>query len=289
MSRSPERRLSMYSNTGYLHDADVEIEDTAHPLSIASCGVYRLMKQPMMPTLRPEGRRDYQLLYISAGRAFFHLEGRRQEIPAGYMVLYRPGESQQYYYYAKDTPEVYWVHFSGSEASHILDKIGFADTHTLFCGMSFHYPELFRQIILELQLKRPCFEELLCFYLQQVFTTIHRSQLEISADKYRNMEDMEAAVHFFNESFTTDISIEQYAGKQHMSVSWFIRSFKHYMGMTPMQYITSIRINKARELLKNTDYSIKEVSALSGYENPLYFSRIFHRQTGYSPSRYRQE
>ncbi len=279
----------MYSNTGYLHDADIEIEDTVHALSIASCGVYRLIRQPVMPTLRPQGRRDYQLLYLSAGKACFCLEGRMQEIPAGYMVLYRPGESQQYYYYAKDTPEVYWIHFSGFEAAHILDKIGFSDVHVLSCGMSFHYPELFRQIIQELQLKRPCFEELLCCYLQQIFTEIHRNQLEISADKYRHMEDMEAAVHFFNEFFTQDISIGQYAREHHMSVSWFIRSFRHYMGMTPMQYITSIRINKARELLKNTDYSIQEISALSGYENPLYFSRIFHKQTGYSPSRYRRE
>ncbi len=279
----------MYSNTGYLHDADIEIEDTVHALSIASCGVYRLSRQPVMTTLRPQGRRDYQLLYLSAGKACFCLEGRMQEIPAGYMVLYRPGESQQYYYYAKDTPEVYWIHFSGFEAAHILDKIGFSDVHVLSCGMSFHYPELFRQIIQELQLKRPCFEELLCCYLQQIFTEIHRNQLEISADKYRHMEDMEAAVHFFNEFFTQDISIGQYAREHHMSVSWFIRSFRHYMGMTPMQYITSIRINKARELLKNTDYSIQEISALSGYENPLYFSRIFHKQTGYSPSRYRRE
>ena len=279
----------MYSNAGYLNDADVEIEDNAHALSIASCGVYRLIHQPVMPTLRAKGRRDYQLLYISSGRAFFCLDGGRQEIPAGYMVLYRPGESQQYYYYAKDTPEVYWVHFSGYEASQILDKIGFTDTHVLFCGMSFHYPELFRQIILELQLKRPCFEELLCFYLQQIFTEIHRNQLEISVDKYRNLEDMEAAVHFFNESFTQDISIEEYARRQHMSISWFIRCFKQYMGMTPMQYITSIRINKARELLKNTNCSVQEISTLSGYENPLYFSRIFRKQTGLSPSRYRKE
>ena len=100
---------------------------------------------------------------------------------------------------------------------------------------------------------------------------------------------MEAAVYFFNESFTSNISIEQYAQEHHMSVSWFIRSFKHYMGMTPMQYITSIRINKAKELLKNTNYSIQEISALAGYENPLYFSRIFRKQTGMSPSRYRKE
>lgn len=279
----------MYSNTGYLNDADIEIEDTKHTLTVLSCGVYRLMHQPDMPTLRPDGRRDYQLLYISAGKAVFHLDNEDKEIPAGYMVLYRPGESQQYYYYAKDTPEVYWIHFSGYEAGQILDKIGFSDTHILFCGISFHYPELFRQIILELQLKRPCYEELLYSYLRQLFTEIRRNQLEFSADKYSRHEYMEAAVRFFNESFAHNISIEEYAGSQHMSVSWFIRSFKHYMGMTPMQYITSIRINKAKELLKNTNYSIQEISSLAGYENPLYFSRIFRKQTGQPPSRYRNE
>ncbi len=279
----------MYSNSGYLHDADVEIEDTAHALSVAGCGVYRLMRQPVMHTLRPEGRRDYQLLYISAGRAFFCLDNTQKEIMPGYMVLYRPGESQQYSYYAKDSPEVYWVHFSGCEVPQTLDKIGFRGAHTLFCGMSLHYPELFRQIILELQLKRPCFEETLCFCLHRIFTEIHRSQLEFNTDKYRNLDSMETAVHYFNESFTQNISIEKYAAGQHMSISWFIRCFKHYMGMTPMQYITSIRINKAKELLKNTNCSIQEVSSLSGYENPLYFSRIFRKQTGFSPSRYRKE
>lgn len=288
-SKKHQGDFPMYSNSGYLHDADIEIEDTVHPLSVASCGVYRLTHQPVMPTLRAKGRRDYQLLYICAGKALFCFEEEQVEIPAGRMVLYRPGERQQYYYYAKDAPEVYWVHFSGYEAPQILDKIGFSDRHVLLCGMSFHYPELFRQIILELQLKRPCFEELLCTYLQQILAMIRRNQLEISADKYRNLEDMEATVHYFNEFYMQDISVEEYAAGQHMSVSWFIRSFKQYMGLTPMQYITSIRINKAKELLKNTNCSIQEVSTLSGYENPLYFSRIFRKYTGFSPSRYRKE
>ncbi len=279
----------MYSNSGYLNGADIEIEDTVHALSVVSCGVYRLMRQPVMPTLRAEGRKDYQLLYISAGRAFFCLGGKQQEIPAGHMVLYRPGERQQYYYYAEDSPEVYWVHFSGYEVPTILDKIGFAGTHVLSCGMSSHYSELFRQIILELQLRRPCFEELLSCYLRHIFTEIHRSQLESTAHKYRNLEYMETAVHFFNEFYTQDISIKEYALSQHMSISWFIRCFKQYMGMTPMQYITAIRINKAKELLKSTDYSIQEISSLSGYDNPLYFSRVFRKQTGFSPSHYRKE
>lgn len=285
----PAKEPSMYSNTGYLNDADIEIEDTHNALTVLSCGIYRLFQLSVMPTLRPEGRKDYQLLYISSGKAFFCLDGGLKEVPAGCMVLYRPGESQEYYYYAKDMPEVYWVHFSGYEAGLLLDKIGFAGTHILFCGISFHYLELFRQMILELQLKRPCFEELLRFYLHQLFSLIQRNQLEYSVEKYKYQKHMEAAVYFFNESFTSNISIEQYAQEHHMSVSWFIRSFKHYMGMTPMQYITSIRINKAKELLKNTNYSIQEISALAGYENPLYFSRIFRKQTGMSPSRYRKE
>lgn len=282
----------MYSNTGYLFDTDIETEDSDHPLTVLSSGIYRLSHQPVMPTLRPKGRKDYQLLYIFSGKAFFCFHDsfdENTEVLAGHMVLYRPGESQEYRYYAKDNPEVCWIHFSGCQAAEMLDKIGFLKSHTLFCGVSIHYRELFRRIILELQLKRPCFEELLRFYLGQLFTEIHRSQLEFSAEKYRNQKEMEATVHFFNESFTRTISIEDYAKDHHMSISWFIRSFKQYMGMTPMQYITSIRINKARELLRNTNCSVQEISNLVGYENPLYFSRIFRKQTGFSPSRYRKE
>ncbi len=283
------KNAAMYSYTGYLIEADNEIVDSEHPLAVSGCGIYRLLHRPSMSTTRPGGRRDYQLLYISKGRAFFHIDGQKQEVKAGCMVLYRPGEDQYYHYYAKDNPEVCWVHFSGSESSLLLDKIGFSQEHILDCGVSPAYPELFRQIILELQLKRPCFEEYLCLYLNQLFVEIKRNLLEASADRYFNQKQMQATVHYFNESFSQEISIEEYAKNQHMSVCWFIRCFKRYMGITPMQYLTSIRINKAKELLKNTNYTIQEISGLVGYENPLYFSRIFRKQTGHSPSGYRKE
>ena len=74
-----------------------------------------------------------------------------------------------------------------------------------------------------------------------------------------------------------------------MSVCWFIRSFKRYTGVTPLQYITTIRINKAKELLKDSGYSIQEIGSLVGYDNQLYFSRMFKKQTGCSPSQYREK
>ena len=73
-----------------------------------------------------------------------------------------------------------------------------------------------------------------------------------------------------------------------MSVCWFIRSFKRYMGVTPMQYVTSIRINKAKELLKNTNYSIQEISGRLGYQSTQAFDRVFKRETGMKPLEFRR-
>lgn len=279
----------MYSNTGYINDIDIEIEDLTQPLSVSGSGIYRLIKLPIMTTTRLSGRNDYQLLYISAGKAFFRFGETDVEVSAGHMVLYRPGEAQHYYYCAKDCPEVAWVHFSGYEADSILKDIGFYDTSILFCETSFHFLQIFQSMTRELQLKRPCFDSLISLYLRQLFAGIKRSQLERSKEQTSVYKEMEKTVDYFNEFFSHDICIEDYAKKQHMSVCWFIHNFKCYMGMTPKQYITSIRINKAKELLKSTDYSIEEIGTLVGYENPLYFSRIFKKVIGCAPSAYRKD
>ena len=99
---------------------------------------------------------------------------------------------------------------------------------------------------------------------------------------------MEKAIHYFNENYYRDIKIEDYARQQHMSTCWFIRSFKQYTNVPPLQYLTSVRIRRARELLETTDYTVSEIGALVGYDNPLYFSRIFKKQTGVSPVSYRK-
>ena len=73
-----------------------------------------------------------------------------------------------------------------------------------------------------------------------------------------------------------------------MSVSWFIRNFKKYTGMTPMQFIVSLRVNNAQILLEQTNYSIYEIAKIVGYDDQLYFSRLFRKQKGVSPSQYRK-
>ena len=100
--------------------------------------------------------------------------------------------------------------------------------------------------------------------------------------------EMYSAVTYFNENYNQDISIENYAQTRGMSVSWFIRNFKKYTGMTPMQFIVSLRVNNAQILLEQTNYSIYEIAKIVGYDDQLYFSRLFRKQKGVSPSQYRK-
>ncbi len=100
-------------------------------------------------------------------------------------------------------------------------------------------------------------------------------------------KQMESAASYFSENYNLEISVEDYAASKGMSVSWFIRNFKKYTGQTPVQYLTAIRMTNAQALLETTSYSVNEIGRIVGYANPLYFSRMFRKQKGCSPTEYR--
>lgn len=279
----------MYANTGYLNNSLLDFEDNSRPLIVGSCGTYHLFTRSKFPTYRPKGRIDFQLLYIASGKGHFYIHGKEEIVTAGHMVLYQPKEIQKYVYYGTDETEVYWVHFTGSAVKNILQKYNlFSQGSIFYTGNSVEYHKLFRKMILELQLCKPHFDELLSMYLQELFVLISRQFQESKNLSFLNQAEMENATKYFTEHYSSPINIDDYAASRHMSTCWFIRSFKQYNGITPMQYILSIRISNAQHLLATTDYNITEIAALVGYDNPLYFSRLFKKQTGVSPSEYRK-
>ena len=281
----------MYINVAYVDDDNPNLEDLSVPLRINNCGYYRVHTTPVIETPHPEGRNDYQLLYIAAGKGHFYFKGSKEEtiVPKGNMILFRPKEPQVYYYYAEDKTEVYWVHFTGSQVEEFLDHYELPkDENVFFTGISPDYPWIYNQIIRELQLQRVNYEELLRILLRHILLTINRYIKEQAQTGTGIINDMERAAHYFRENYTKNISIEQYAAEHLMSVNWFILSFKNVMKMTPMQYILSLRIAAAKGLLENSNKNINEISDAIGYDNPLYFSRLFKKHTGYSPSQYKK-
>ena len=245
----------MYINTGYLNHSHKDFKDKSRPLIVGSCGTYRLSQHPKMPTYRPRGRLDYQIIYISSGLVHFHFDNPENEtiIPAGHIVLFRPKELQKYEFYGKDKTQIYWLHFTGSDVKNTLRKYGFTDNKRVFnVGTSLEY--------------------------EQVFKRIRNEFLD---------SQMDTAITYFNTNYNRSINVEEYASSIGMSISWFIRSFRKYTGNTPVQFLTALRMTNAQVLLETTSYSINEIAGIVGYNNPLYFSRLFHKQKGCSPSEYR--
>ena len=279
----------MYMNAGYLHNSRVDFKDKCRPLIVGSCGTYHLYTTPKLPTYRPRGRIDFQLLYIAAGQAHFFLDGKDVVVTAGHMVLYLPKEVQKYVYYGVDQTEVYWVHFTGGNVKNILKSYGIPlNGHVFYTGKFPEYQRLFLEMIQELQLCRPHFEELLSALLGQLFILISRQLNGTHKLADYIQTEMESAIRYFNEHYNKEIVIDDYAASTHRSTTWFIRSFKQYTGMTPMQYIISTRISNAQRLLGSMDYNVTEIASIVGYDNPLYFSRLFKKQTGMAPSEYRK-
>ena len=134
----------MYMDSAYWRNSRVDIMDKKHPLFVTSCGTYQLMTRPRLPTHRPKGRIDFQILYIASGKAHFYFHGKEEIISAGNMVIYRPKEEQRYYYYGTDHTEVYWVHFTGNNVKNILRSHGISDDmHVIHTGTSLEYKQLF--------------------------------------------------------------------------------------------------------------------------------------------------
>ena len=282
----------MYINVAYVDEENPNLEDLSVPLRINNCGYYRVHTTPVIETPHPEGRNDYQLLYIAAGKGEFYFKGSKEPTIAtkGNMILFRPGEPQVYYYYAVDKTEVYWVHFTGWKVEEYLERYELPhDENVFYTGVSPDYPWIYNQMIRELQLQRVNHEDMISLYMHHIFITINRYIKERRETKNDTINDIERAAHYFKDNYNKQISIEQYALEHLMSVNWFIHSFKSVMKMSPMQYIISLRIAMAKGYLENSTKNIAEISNEVGYENALYFSRLFRKYTGMTPTEYRKK
>ena len=280
----------MYINSGYLNNSRTDFKDNSTPLVVGSCGTYRLKTRPKLPTYWQKGRRDYQILYVANGKTHFWFDGKEEIVSAGHMVLYKPEEIQKYVYYLEDNPEVFWIHFTGSDVKNILAYHGISlDEHVFYCGVLPDYKALFRKIIQELQLCRYGYEDYIASLFNDILLLVDRQQHEQKKATGNVQEQIERAAAYFNENYNTKISIDDYAESPHISTNWFIHNFKQYAGMSPAQYILSLRMVNAQSLLERTTYNIKEISEIVGYENPLYFSRVFKKEIGKSPAQYRKE
>jgi AraC-like DNA-binding protein/ABC-type Fe3+-hydroxamate transport system substrate-binding protein len=97
---------------------------------------------------------------------------------------------------------------------------------------------------------------------------------------------IEQTINYMKTHFHDKLDMGTLSSMAKLTASSFSRSFKNIMGEPPIEYLTRLRMERAKELLSQQDYRIKEVSTAVGYDDEFYFSRIFHRTVGITPTFY---
>ncbi len=112
---------------------------------------------------------------------------------------------------------------------------------------------------------------------------------KISTSREREFENVVSRVKgYIDENYARDISLDDVSRMVDISPYYFSKLFKQEVGENFIEYVTRTRIKNARRLLEDPRYSIKEICVMSGYSDPNYFSRIFKKYEGMTPTEYRE-
>ncbi len=260
-------------------------------LFVSSCGTYKLLTVHKQETCRPNGRPDYQLIYIASGKGYFYFNNSLIPtiINAGNFVLYHPYEFQKYEFFGEDKTEVFWIHFTGNQVAETFSKYHLDySLNILPSGTSKVYPMLFEQVIQSILSQEEFSADEATLHLYSIIIKLARYNHMLQNNYVKPPDDILGITIYLQEHYQENISIDDIIRSKGYGVASFYRKFKAYTKLSPLQFLINLRLSNASKLLESTQYSISEIATLVGYDNPLYFSRIFCKHTGIPPSEYRQ-
>ena len=240
---------------------------------------------------RPHGRKDFHILYIAEGACYLRDSeyGTEFSVPAGSVILYLPGEPQFYRFHAEIRSTSYFIHFSGTACEELLSRAEMLGKRVFDVGESNTIKNLFGKLIDDFYLAPPLYKEVTAAYLQALIALIGRKLAyrtsHVSSSQSHRIEEICRAMH---RDYRKGRAISDYAEELSLSESRFSHLFKESTGVSPHRYLLDIRISRACELLLETDLSIAQICFEIGIGDQNYFSRVFKKVRGCSPSAYRK-
>jgi len=255
-----------------------------------SCGVFR--GSNLRHTYRPEGTRDWLLIYTLGGSGLYSYDGGEYRSRAHDVTLFRPGAFQNY----RIAPEagrwdLYYAHFL--PRPDWLPWLGWPVKAEGFMTLSLREPVVRRRVVQRLrdmvrlnagsQPRRLAFAQNALEEVLLWCDAVNPKQAFAQIDPR-----VRKAMDFLGEHAAEPFSEEQLAHAAGLSPSRLRHLFRTQAGDSPRKFQEEQRMRRARDLLAMSSQTIGEIAQELGFENPFYFTLRFKKQTGESPRAYRQ-
>ncbi|WP_313509590.1 AraC family transcriptional regulator [Enterococcus sp.] len=234
---------------------------------------------------------SYLIKYTLSGKGELFYQDKRTVIEAGDVFFIDCKEYQYYKTISNEPWEMDWIHIYGGNTRAFYEefiKNGSNTFRTTKKGLVQNPIHLFIQDLLTLQ-QEPNAKTA---FQSSIF--IHQLLNELLLQKYRqdfsstDIPDYVLAMReLIDEEFRQSITLERLEETFHRNKYQLVKEFSKYIGVPPIDYQINKRISYAKDLLRYSRMSIKEISLAVGIENTAYFSRLFKNKAGISPSDYR--
>lgn len=242
---------------------------------------------------RPQGMRGYIINYTHKGSGIIYRDQDAFICSPGDFILFPEGEP--HFYGRKPTSEDwyhYWVYFlPKSEWLEWLQwetKMGKIGLYQPIAQNSKDLEKLFIEIV-DAGQSSDVYSEILAMNLLEKFL-ITRMQIQARSYKTANKDErIFLACKYIMDSLNDNGPIlDKIARQIYLSPSRLSHLFKEQMNVSLLKWREEQRINRARILLHTTSIPISDISREVGYDDPLYFSRLFHKKIGCSPTQFRR-
>lgn len=239
---------------------------------------------------RKKGSNQYIFIYCTNGKGEIILNGKKTPINPNQFFIIPKKTPHEYKADGVDPWSIYWFHFDGTMAPELYDRYLATNTEN-YKNVPFTIEKiklfdkifsLFERNYLENQLE---FANLLSLNFISSFI-YHDFESDISMSYSNTLVD--SIKTFLLENLDKSFTLDEIASKFNYSKSYLHTKFKKNTGYSVMVFLNLKKTQKACEFLNYTDLSIKEISFKVGFNDPLYFSRIFKNFMGKSPRNYRK-
>ena len=261
-----------------------------HPLSqdlfMQGVGFYPKAQGHQMTRQNHE---DHLLLYCNGGKGWVQSGREEQPVNKGDLVVLPQGVAHHYRADDQDPWNLYWVHFSGSKSQAYVDHLALPSP-TLLVHVGPH-PKLIADFEALLSVRATGYNMNAFIHGAQVLKQMLTFLALLTTSRVRqsgHFLDLQSIQAFMEEHLQGEIDLDALAAQANLSKFHFSKRYKALTGYSPIQHFIHLKIERACYLLDVSEQSIGDVALALGYEDAHYFSRLFRKVTGVSPSQYRQ-